>query len=327
MNFFSERSKRRREKKKKIIMSSVPPTAVRDPSRRAYRRLKDEKPEETEMKEKRRLIMRLDSDIIAWHTIAAFVQLVSSVLLLAFYLSNAWDIRDNSVKGQLSNDKVFAHEAKDVQTYDLFPILIAIPAIAFASHVIQILLIWFGGDDSWFRKDYLKGSNQIRWLEYAISATLQTWIIAQLAGSVNIWINISVAILGNIALQLTGYLHERANRDKFTILREYHKVAGIRYWLWFILGSVIFLAQWGWLMASFIIAVDKADEAVPAFVTVVFFVTFGLFALFAVVMLMRMLGVSWFYAVDTYEIWYIILSILAKLAIDWIIFFGVAAAF
>ena len=270
---------------------------------------------------------RLDSHVIAWHTIAAFVQAVSFGLLLGFYLDNSWGIRENSVKGQLSLTKVFAHEALlDIRTYDLFPILITIPAIAFVSHVAQILLIWLGDDDSWFKKDYLKGSNQIRWLEYAISATLQTWIIAQLAGSVNILINIVVAILGNIALQLFGYLHERANMNKFTILREDFKNIKLN-WLWFILGFVLFALQWAWLMWSFFVAVDKADEAVPAFVTVVFFVTLGLFALFAVVMLMRSLGVSWFYPVDAYEIWYIVLSLVAKLAIDWIVFFGIAAAF
>lgn len=310
-------------------MSSEVQTAVRDPRepRRVYRRVKDEKPDDTIMKEKVRLMKALDEGVLISHVIAGFVHLVSFGVLLTFYLTNAWDLKSNSVKGQLSLTKIFAHEAKDVQTYDLFPILIAIPAVAVLAHVIQIVLIATGSDDSMFKKDYLGGLNRIRWTEYIISAGMQTFIIAQLSGSVNLWITFAVAFLGNFILQTTGYFHERANRDNFPVLSQDHEPRTLNWW-WFVVGCVVFLGQWSWLIISFYVTKANAEVAPPAFVEAVFWVTFALFALFGLLVLFRGFGWSWFYPVDRYEILFIIfLSPVAKLAIDWIIFGGIVAAF
>lgn len=276
--------------------------------------------------ELQRLEVEFGVNVQMWDVIAALVNLASFGTLLTFYLTNAWDIRSNTVRGKLSVNKIWAFQAEDVQTYDLFPILIAVPAITFFDHSVQFLLNQLGTVDDWFFQDYMKGFNRIRWLFYAISASLMNWIILSLSGVVNVFLMILFAVVLNVLLQLCGYWFEEKNLENFSTLRKNHNYAYLNT-TWFWVGCLIFVAQWTFAVVAFFVNVANSSATVPFFVYLVFWVIFACYAFFALIMAARATGCPLFYAPDAYEIAYKILSTTAKLAIDWIVFGGIVASF
>lgn len=280
------------------------------------------------------------------HYIAGGIQALSALVMILLVQINAFGILDESNDGKISyGTQVWAHQ-EGVKTYPAvvkYVLLILIPAVTAAFHLSQASPLSF--------KDYQNGLNRIRWLEYCITASLMTFLIANLSGLVNFWLLLVVAIIGNIALQSTGYMFERANRPKLVRYfgekvekgHEEHKTGFLWlredfvenekevFWGWFIAGCFIFVAQWAVITTAFVVAVSKAgSDNVPWFVWSIFFSMFFFFLSFALVMLFRALAVKVctidFYEVSTYETAYIVLSLTSKLSLDWIVFIGIASA-
>ena len=160
------------------------------------------------------------------------------------------------------------------------------------------------------------GWNWIRWTEYAITASLMTWTIAQLSGVTDLAL-LFVLVALNVAMQLFGGLgHELLN---FGWRRR--GTADVRWWA-FGLGFVPFAAVWTVIFAAFI--VQAVDAAPPTFVWIIIFGMFAFFASFVVPILLHYTRwQNWLAATNAdYELAFIALSFVSKAALDWTLVIG-----
>lgn len=261
-----------------------------------------------------------------WHFVASAVHGVSAVLLLTLYL--ALDIDEG--QSVLYSDTVLERDGsvvanKLLKKYHLFWVLFPMPVVTSLFHVLQGFLVLDDTSD-WgrlYRSEIRSGLNVIRWIEYSITASLMTWIVSTLAGMTNVYLLWQLTIVCNVAMQLTGLAHELLQR----IDTPYD-------WVPFATGSIIFLGQWSIIICYFLRSLAAAEDAgtdVPFFVQ---FIVWGLLASFAGFPIVQILywgkfkpsapareGNAWYW----YEFWFIVLSIVSKLLLDWTQFGGIAS--
>lgn len=257
--------------------------------------------------------------LFRWHLIAAAVHGGSFIALLALYLVRKANDED-TLSSRLFSDTVNdgALTIKDLGGYDLTIVLLFMPALTAVFHLIQAFLCRPGEKIVGYLRDVTKGVNWVRWAEYSITASLMTWIVAQLSGITNVFLLWLLAVVSNVALQWHGYLHERFFMDN---LKAYKKWSN---WAPMLNGSVIFLGQWSILLCYFIRTIKGAH--VLWFVWAAFIgmlVTFSFFPALLIFYAYRRKHkcfiVNWFH----YEVAFIVLSLVSKLALDWTLFFGV----
>lgn len=258
---------------------------------------------------------------LIWPNILAGLFHILSGIGIVFFLSFSNDPEEQR-KGLLVQDKLTSPDSVSHTTldrYSLSPILITIPFTTAIAHLVQLLFILSKGRLFTGYRYYLnRGVNAIRWIEYSITASLMTWLIAQLAGVTNVFLVITHGIIANILLQWTGWKHSYARA-----------VAPKDWWLvWppFIMGSAIFAWQWVTFIYYFsAAAIEAGEDGLPWYVPVAFFTTFIMYILFAVVTLLRTLG----RILDTNykeEIANQVLSFVSKAALDWIVALGIGLA-
>lgn len=256
--------------------------------------------------------------LFRWHLVAAAVHGASFIALLVLYLvrkANDEDTLSSLLFSDTFSRKDGEVTVKNVGEYDLTIVLLFMPSATALFHVIQAVLCRVS---KVYRSDAEKSVNWVRWAEYSYTASLMTWIVAQLSGVTNIFLLWLLAVVCNVALQCHGYLHERLFMDN---LEAYKKWSN---WAPMLNGSVIFLGQWTILLCYFIRTVKGAD--VPRFVWASFIgmlVTFSLFPVlqiwYAIRQKHKFLVTNWFH----YEVAFIVLSLVSKLVLDWALFFGV----
>ena len=159
--------------------------------------------------------------------------------------------------------------------------------------------------------EYLdRGMNPYRWYEYSVSASLMIVVIGMLAG---IWdLGTLVALFGFVAvMNLAGLLMEQRNEST-------DDTDWTPYWVGVIAGIV----PWIIIAITFIGTVTASGGEFPEFVIYIYISIFVFFNLFALNMALQYLEVSrW----DNYlfgEKTYILLSLVAKSALAWQVYFG-----
>lgn len=169
-------------------------------------------------------------------------------------------------------------------------IALAVPAITALFHFLQ----WYAlGNDAAYVKAVLeRGINVYRWIEYAITAGLVTLNICIYSSMTSIILVIHVGILWNIVLQATGLLHEIMNKRNF----QDPGLKGVRTWLPFAIGMVIFVAQWVTIFLYFGTAAAVTSVPIPGFVYALIIGVFLQYSLFAVVIL-------WYWLSDQPFLW------------------------
>lgn len=172
----------------------------------------------------------------------------------------------------------------------------------------------------------VKGVNLVRWIEYSISASFLTWNVVVLSGIVNVWAALAIAVLGNVILQYTGLRTETSlsnayQQKGFQKRRTYATTNFYSTWLWFGIGSLVFIAQWIPIIVVFYQTVAEADSPVPDFVFALIWIIFGLYLLFPLVIL-AFYFISWFKSKTFYSFGFIVLSFVSKAALDGIIIIG-----
>lgn len=152
-----------------------------------------------------------------------------------------------------------------------------------------------------------EGRNDVRWLEYSVSASLMVVLIAMFAG---VWdVGALVAIMGaNAAMIGFGFLQERHQRPG--------PDADLAAW-W--TGTVAGLVPWG-VIAIFLFA---GDASAPSFVYVIFAVEFVLFAAFGATQWLQYRQVGRWADYLAGERTYLVLSLVAKSLLAWLIFANV----
>lgn len=162
-------------------------------------------------------------------------------------------------------------------------------------------------------------TNWLRWLEYSITASFMTWVVMQVSGVTNILILVVVGVLGNIALQIQGYLMEVLNTPNLLKQRR-----GRVNWAPTIAGWFIFIGQWTIIIAYFLSSVISKGSDIPLFV---YFIVFGLFFQFSLFGLAQAFHYNrwpkWIATGYGIEMTFITLSFISKFFLDWVLIIGI----
>lgn len=194
-----------------------------------------------------------------------------------------------------------------------FPIAIALFLfLAAADH----LLMAAPGIHRWYEANLRRGINVARWVEYSVSASLMILLIGLLTGINNLYA--MIAIFGvNASMILFGLVMEQVNTDRTRVN-----------WWPFIFGCIAGIVPWIIITTSLIVSSvdDRGDgDGVPFFVYVIFVTLFLLFNCFALNQWLQYRGKGKFTDYLYGEKVYLVLSLVAKTALAWQIYFGTLA--
>lgn len=160
----------------------------------------------------------------------------------------------------------------------------------------------------WYERNLARGINPARWWEYTVSASLMVVLIAMLTGLSDV--GALIAIFGaNAAMILFGLQMERSNPPGAPVD-----------WRPFVYGSVIGAVPWAVITSQ--IAYSQAETGtVPGFVFGIFASLFVLFFSFALNMALQYGKVGPWRSYRFAEAGYLVLSLAAKSALAWQVFF------
>lgn len=159
-----------------------------------------------------------------------------------------------------------------------------------------------------------RGYNPYRWYEYSVSASLMIVVVGMLAG---VWdLGALVALFGLVAvMNLCGLLMEQRNRDR-------DRDRDGTDWTPFVVGSVAGLVPWVVIGITLGGSLTASAGDVPDFVIAVFVSIFVFFNLFAVNMVLQYRETGRWADYLFGERVYILLSLVAKSALAWQVYFG-----
>ena len=166
----------------------------------------------------------------------------------------------------------------------------------------------------WYERNLRRGVNYARWLEYSLSASLMVVLIAMFAGVADV--AALLAIFGvNASMILFGLLMERVNLG-----RERQRLDWLPFWLGCVAGAVPWV-----VIAIQLVGSERGEGGVPGFVYGIFVSLFLFFNSFAVNMWLHYRGVGPWRRPLFGEWGYLFLSLTAKSALAWQIYFGALA--
>jgi hypothetical protein len=188
--------------------------------------------------------------------------------------------------------------------FDL-PIGPAVAAFALLSATAHLLLV-LPGIFSWYIRNLERKRNDARWIEYSLSASLMIVLIAMLTG------------IGDVAA-LAALFGVNASMILFGLTQEHYAPPGTGRLLPFWLGCIAGAVPWVAIGIYFCTPGSAADP--PAFVYGIFFSLFAFFNVFALNMWLQYRRVGPWRNYVFGESVYILLSMTAKSALAWQVFF------
>ncbi len=165
-----------------------------------------------------------------------------------------------------------------------------------------------------YRKKYesniVKGLNKARWYEYGISASVMMIAIAMLSGVQDL--STLVMIFGaTLVMNLCGLIMEIHNQTTTKTS-----------WISYVVGTIAGLGPWVVIGIYFWGTNQFGDGSIPSFVYAIYASLFLFFSCFAVNMYLQYKGVGKWKDYLYGEKVYMILSLVAKSALAWQVFFG-----
>ena len=201
--------------------------------------------------------------------------------------------------------------AGPVQLFDMRVDWLVVLFLALAAVDHLSVATWARG---WYERQVERGINPARWIEYSISASIMVVLIGLLAGIDQI--TAVIAIFGaNAAMILFGLVMEQVNVGR--------KPEDVNWWP-FIFGCIAGAVPWVAITAQLAISYSK-DAHAPGFVYVIFVTLFILFNTFAVNMWLQYRGRGRWADPAFAERVYLWLSLAAKSALAWQVYFGALA--
>jgi hypothetical protein len=157
-----------------------------------------------------------------------------------------------------------------------------------------------------YRDQLSRGQNQLRWIEYSLSASVMIVLIAMLTGVSDI--AALIALFGvNAGMIFFGAVQERYERPGGSLWP---------FWLGCVLGTI------PWLAIGLYLASPGTAASPPGFVYGIFFSLFAFFNSFALVQWLQYRARGRWADYLAGERTYIVLSLLAKSALAWQVFAG-----
>jgi hypothetical protein len=185
------------------------------------------------------------------------------------------------------------------------PIGPLVAAFVFISAVAHLTLI-LPGVFQWYTRNLQRKRNDARWVEYSMSASLMIVLIAMLTG------------VGDIAA-LVALFGVNASMIFFGLVQEHYSEPGSGRLLPFWLGSIAGAVPWIAIAIYFVSPGSSANP--PGFVYGIFFSLFAFFNVFALNMWLQYRRIGPWRDYLFGERIYILLSLTAKSALAWQVFF------
>ncbi len=253
----------------------------------------------------RNMVAKIDSPAPAlirlrWYNLfMGLLHAGQGVLILALSNSFSLPVHATFMDGPPGSSEPELHHLFDV------PIGPAIAAFVFISAVAHFTLVMPGVFD-WYTRNLQKQRNDARWIEYSLSASLMIVLIAMLTG------------IGDIAA-LIALFGVNASMIFFGLMQEHYAKPGSGSLLPFWLGSITGIVPWVAIAVYFISPGTSADP--PGFVYGIFFSLFAFFNVFALNMWLQYRRIGPWRNYLFGESVYILLSLTAKSALVWQVFF------
>jgi len=220
-------------------------------------------------------------------------------LILALSNSFSLPVHATFMDGPPGGSKPELHHLFDL------PIGPAVTAFVFISALAHFTLV-MPGVFGWYTRNLGRKRNDARWIEYSLSASLMIVLIAMLTG------------IGDVAA-LIALFGVNASMIFFGLIQEHYSSPGSGRLLPFWLGSIAGIVPWIAIGVYFISPGTAADP--PGFVYGIFFTLFVFFNVFAINMWLQHGRVGPWRNYLFGESVYVLLSLTAKSALAWQVFF------
>lgn len=247
-----------------------------------------------------------------WNAAAAVLHTVQAIVLFVLTEDTVIDVgiaRFGATSTQPLEIGPVLASGFEIPLTRLVVVFVAISALA---HILITTVLW----DSYV--DYLRqGKNPYRWYEYSVSASVMIVLIALSVGITSV--GALIAVFGLTAIMnLCGLLMERMNDVKSESRLHMMSVDWRPYWL----GSIAGLIPWIMIGISLWAGIDAANGQVPDWVIWAFVSIFLFFNTFAVNMWLQYRKIGPWHDYLFGEKIYIVLSLTAKSALAWQVYFG-----
>jgi hypothetical protein len=186
-----------------------------------------------------------------------------------------------------------------------------VAAFLFISGTAHLLLV-LPGINGWYNRNLAKGINYARWIEYSISASIMIVVIAMLTGVYDLGSLIMLFAL-NATMISFGLVMEMQNKGL-----ERDEVSWTPFWIGCAVGAVPWIIIGLYLFAP----ATRSIGDVPNFVYGIFGSLFVFFNIFAINMFLQYRKIGRWRDYFHGERAYIVLSLTAKSALAWQVFFG-----
>ena len=181
------------------------------------------------------------------------------------------------------------------------------------------------GAGSWYKRMIEKGNNPLRWLEYSITATIMVVIIA-VAATVQIQQELLLIIAMTVVIMLMGDVIEKS------VASGNFATAKMVTFLAWVLELMVFYVIGSAFVATISAVNDKlegdqADVLIPSWVYVLIFVQLVFYSLFGIISLSEVVRASSGKKINffNYEVGYHSLSIVSKMTLGLVFYFGAAS--
>ncbi|MEF8814943.1 MAG: heliorhodopsin HeR [Halovenus sp.] len=245
-----------------------------------------------------------DTRLRLWNAVMAVLHFLQGVTMVILADQVLWPVTRTRYGFNAETETIFPETVSFIDAN--LPLLVAgfLFISAFAHTAIATVLY-----DRYV--EYLdRGMNPYRWYEYSVSASLMIVVIGMLAG---IWdLGTLVALFALVAvMNLAGLLMERRNEST-------DETDWTPYWV----GVVAGIVPWIVIAITFVGTVTASGGEFPEFVIYIYISIFIFFNLFALNMALQYLEVSRWKKYLFGEKTYVLLSLVAKSALAWQVYFG-----
>lgn len=227
------------------------------------------------------------------------LHLAQGIAILALSTDFALPVHGTFMVGPPGEGPATIHHLFDLR---VGPAVASFLFISAAAHVILSL----PGVFPWYRKNLERQRNDARWIEYSVSASVMIVLIAMLTG------------IGDVAA-LVALFGVNASMIFFGLVQEHSERPGegrlLPFWLGCIAGAV------HWIAIGLYIASPGITATPPAFVYGIFVSLFAFFNVFALNMWLQYRRIGPWRNYLFGESVYILLSLAAKSALAWQVFF------
>lgn len=243
-----------------------------------------------------------------FNIVMGFIHLIQGALML--YLSNSFALPITT-----------SYLSFDLTAFKLVPVM-ETPAELLIGPLVALFLllssiahftISMPGIYEWYVKNLKKGLNYARWYEYSLSSSVMMVVISMLVGVYDLSTLLLIFFM-NAMMILWGLMMERHNQLT-------QKVGEKTDWLAFVIGCVAGILPWI-VVALYLFNSGDGENKAPTFVYWIFFSIFLFFNVFAGNMILQYKKVGKWKDYTFGEKVYVVLSLLAKSALAWQVFFA-----